>query len=203
MQTPVFVGRHKEIEQLNTVLKTVQGGSGSCVLISGDAGIGKSRLVAEIRASAERMDFETLIGRCFEQDRSFPFAPLIDMLRPFFAQSLKPDQLEVVGPIAPQLIKLLPELAFHYTVPPSVPLHDSEFQKRQLFEALISFFWRQAESLPHIAHCGRPALERSGQPGVLTSSGAAHRRQADSPPANLSRHPRSGWVVRAAGRDRS
>lgn len=146
--TSIFVGRREEVNKLAAILDSVQDGSGHCVLVSGEAGIGKSRLLAEIQVRAEHMDFEALAGRCFEQDRSFPYAPLVDMLRPFFGQSLTTDQLEVIGPIAPALIKLLPELTIHFSEPPFAPLVDPEIQERQLFEALTRFFWRQAESGP-------------------------------------------------------
>jgi predicted ATPase len=146
--TSIFVGRREEVNKLAAILDLVQDGSGHCVLVSGEAGIGKSRLLAEIQVRAEHMDFETLAGRCFEQDRSFPYAPLVDMLRPFFGQSLTTDQLEVIGPIAPALIKLLPELTIHFSEPPFAPLVDPEIQERQLFEELTRFFWRQVESGP-------------------------------------------------------
>jgi predicted ATPase len=78
--TPVFVGRNKEISQLATSLAVVQGGDRRCVLVSGEAGIGKSRLIAEIRTQAANCGFTTLTGRCFEQDRAYPYASLIEIL---------------------------------------------------------------------------------------------------------------------------
>jgi predicted ATPase len=157
--TPVFVGRREEVTQLNALLNIVRDGSGRCALITGEAGIGKSRLLAEIQIQAEHMDFEVLVGRCFEQDRSFPYAPLIDMLRPIFAQNLSADQFEAVGSFAAELIKLLPELAPHFSLPASTPLLDSEVEKRHLFDALTKFCWHQ-ESQPPLAHRRRPPLER-------------------------------------------
>jgi hypothetical protein len=85
--TPVFVGRSKEVSQLDDALAAIQAGAGRCVLVSGDAGIGKSRLIVETEVRTKTRGFTTLVGRCFEQDRSFFYAPLIDMLRPFFARA--------------------------------------------------------------------------------------------------------------------
>lgn len=146
--TSVFVGRRDELNQLGVVLNAVQGGGGQCVLVSGEAGIGKSRLLAEIKGQAKQLGFKLLNGRCFEQDRSFPYAPLVDMLRPFFAQSVASDYLDALGPLAPEIIKLLPELEPHLSVPISGSSLDSEIEKRQLFEGLTSFFWHQAEVGP-------------------------------------------------------
>ena len=50
-------------------------------MLTGEAGIGKSRLVAELRTRAAAERFVILEGHCFEQDISFPYAPWIDALR--------------------------------------------------------------------------------------------------------------------------
>ena len=81
--TSIFVGRREEINQLDAVLNAVLGGKGQCVLVSGEAGIGKSRLLAEVQGRATQSGFKPLNGRSFEQDRSFPYVPLVDMFRPF------------------------------------------------------------------------------------------------------------------------
>jgi predicted ATPase len=146
--TPVFVGRSEELRQLDNALAAVQGDAGRCVLVSGEAGIGKSRLIAEIQARANGRGFTTLAGRCFEQDRSFPYAPLIDMLRPFFARGPVADRLDALGPLAPELVKLLPELASHLSATgPSPPL-EAEVEQRRLFEALTNLFLHQAAAGP-------------------------------------------------------
>jgi predicted ATPase len=138
--TPVFVGRSEELRQLDHTLAAVQTGAGRCVLVSGEAGVGKSRLIAEIRSRAIDSGFTTLEGRCFEQDRSFPYAPLIDMLRPFLAQSPVSDRLDALGPLAAELVKLLPELASHLSVSQSAPPLEAEVEQRRLFEALTNLF---------------------------------------------------------------
>jgi DNA-binding CsgD family transcriptional regulator/tetratricopeptide (TPR) repeat protein len=146
--TPVFVGRSKEVSQLDDALAAIQAGAGRCVLVSGDAGIGKSRLIAETEAKTRPRGFTTLVGRCFEQDRSFPYAPLIDMLRPFFAQGAGANLLDALGPLATEVPKLLPELASWIPTPRSTPPLDSAVEKRRLFEALTGLFLRQSQAGP-------------------------------------------------------
>lgn len=48
--------------------------------MAGEAGIGKSRLTAEVRAHAETQGWQTVQGTCFERDVVLPYAPLIDLL---------------------------------------------------------------------------------------------------------------------------
>jgi predicted ATPase/DNA-binding CsgD family transcriptional regulator len=145
---PIFVGRTEELSRLENALDAVRVGAGRCVLVSGEAGIGKSRLIAEIRTRANSSGFTILAGGCFEQDRFFPYAPLIDMLRPFFAQGVNRDMLEGFGPRAAEIGKLLPELASQVIAPQFSPPLDTELEKRHLFEALTSLFLHQAEAEP-------------------------------------------------------
>ena len=146
--TPVFVGRNEELGQLTDALAAVQAGSGRCILVSGDAGVGKSRLIAEVDARARSRGFLSLAGRCFEQDRSFPYAPLIDMLRSFFAHDAGLDLFNALGPLAAELVKLLPELASEVAAPQVAPSVETNVDKRRLFEALTLLFLRQSETAP-------------------------------------------------------
>lgn len=143
--TPVLVGRSQELDQLENALAVAQG-DGRCVLVGGEAGIGKSRLLAELRGRAVERGFATLAGRCFEQDAAFPYAPLIDLLRTHFARQPAADILAVLGPQAPIIARLLPELALHLAEQPPMPA--AEADKRRLFAALAAFLWRQAEAEP-------------------------------------------------------
>lgn len=146
--TPIIVGRAKELGQLGAMLVAVQGGTGGCVLLSGEAGIGKSRLIAEIRAKATGSGFTVLEGRCFEQDRSFPYAPLLDMLRSLFAPGAASDRLNALGPLVSEVVKLLPELASHISTPPLTAWLEAEVEQRRLFEALTRLFVNLADARP-------------------------------------------------------
>ncbi len=76
--TPVLIGRLREMEILDQALHAVQNGTGRCIMLAGDAGIGKSRLAAEFSDRAIPVHFLILQGYCSEQDISFPYAPWID-----------------------------------------------------------------------------------------------------------------------------
>jgi hypothetical protein len=109
------------------------------VLIAGEAGVGKSRLVAEVRAHAERLGFLSLVGQCFEPDRVLPYAPWLDVLRTRFAgrpsEALAPE----VDATGPELVKLLPELATQLPgLAPTAPL-EPEQEQRRLVQALVQF----------------------------------------------------------------
>ncbi|HEY6407947.1 MAG TPA: AAA family ATPase [Ktedonobacteraceae bacterium] len=79
---PVLIGRTAYLASFERVVDQVGNGQRQTVLVSGEAGIGKSRLVAEARARIGQEQACFLQGACFEQDRSLPFAPLLDLLAP-------------------------------------------------------------------------------------------------------------------------
>src|SRR5262249_28672156 len=73
------------------------------VSLAGEAGIGKSRLAAEVAARAAEMGYRILKGRCFETDRSLPFAPLLDLLRSLVA-GRPTDEIVALFGEAPELV---------------------------------------------------------------------------------------------------
>jgi DNA-binding CsgD family transcriptional regulator len=146
--SPVLVGRIQEMDTLERALHSAQGGAGQCIVIAGEAGIGKSRLLSEICRRAEVERFLILRGYCFEQDAAFPYAPLVDALRTHLARCAPLEINERLGPFAPEIVKLVPEMALAFPdLQPSPPL-DPEAEKRRLFESLIGFFIRLAAMQP-------------------------------------------------------
>ena len=130
-------------------MQTVWQGKGQVVLLAGEAGVGKSRLVAEIRRSAMGDHLPILEGHCFEHDVVFPHAPLIDALRAFLGpgrdHTLGTMLTELLGPPAAELVKLLPELTLSIPNLHPTPALDPEAEKRRLFEALLQFLIRLSQ----------------------------------------------------------
>jgi transcriptional regulator with AAA-type ATPase domain/tetratricopeptide (TPR) repeat protein len=76
-----FVGRRRELELLWGRLESALRGQGQIVGITGEAGIGKSRLLHEFRRSLESRPITYREGQCLPYGRAIPFFPLLDMLR--------------------------------------------------------------------------------------------------------------------------
>ena len=130
-----LIGRNQELNTLEKVLGVVSRGSGCCILLTGEAGIGKSRLIEELKHQAASEKFTILQGNCFEQSLSFPYAPWIDALRAYFAPLDATQIKKLLGPLAPEFMKLLPELAL--LIPQIQPLPSLEpvAEKYRLFES--------------------------------------------------------------------
>jgi ATP/maltotriose-dependent transcriptional regulator MalT len=135
----MLVGRTREMQFLDQAFRTARNGEGRCVLLAGEAGIGKSRLAAEIRSRAANDRWIVLQGHCSEQDLSFPYAPWIDALRTFLARKDTAETGELLGPLASELVKLLPELSLLIPAIQPTPTLDPGAEKHRLFESLTRF----------------------------------------------------------------
>lgn len=109
--SPVFVGRAAELTVLAEVTERVAEGAAGFVVIGGEAGVGKARLVEEVALRAQSAGLRVLYGRCVELGAAgLPFASLLDALREL-VRSTPPGELDaVLGPGRRQLARLLPEL---------------------------------------------------------------------------------------------
>ncbi|MBV8562558.1 MAG: AAA family ATPase, partial [Actinobacteria bacterium] len=76
-----LVGRSRELGLGREALEGLRAGRGGILVVSGDAGIGKSRLLSELRAIAERDGTRWLEGRCVSYGESLPYWPFRDLLR--------------------------------------------------------------------------------------------------------------------------
>jgi tetratricopeptide (TPR) repeat protein len=81
--TGVFIGRARELGELERALETAQAGTGATVLVAGEAGIGKTRLASELARRARGAGFEVLVGRSIDLvGTELPYQPFAEALRP-------------------------------------------------------------------------------------------------------------------------
>ncbi len=146
MSVPCLVGRTSQLTTLQLLAEQAKCGKGHLVLISGEAGIGKSRLVAEGKTSITRQGFLLLQGNCFPPDLTYPYAALLDLLRTLFASHPPKPLADELERLAYDLFPLLPELVPAQINPP-LSL-EPEQEKRRLFAVLANFFLHLAESSP-------------------------------------------------------
>ena len=77
---PQFQGREREMKALREILRETGHGTGRVVLVSGEAGIGKSQVLEEFQADARVQGMRVLTGRCYENGGT-PFGPFLEALR--------------------------------------------------------------------------------------------------------------------------
>ena len=103
MLCPVLISRDAELRQLVGALDAAQAGQGSVVFLTGDAGVGKSRLAREVCDRASERGFHVVSGRAVESATPLPFRPVTEAL-------MKIARTESI-PHAPEIDDYLPALA--------------------------------------------------------------------------------------------
>jgi len=87
-----LVGREKELAFLHDCWQGAEAGQGGLVLISGEAGVGKTRLLDEFANRLRWQGVRTLLGRCYEFERALPYQPVAEALRAVLP-TLSPPEL--------------------------------------------------------------------------------------------------------------
>ena len=140
-----LVARAAEWETLWSALERAATGESAALVVAGEAGVGKSRLVEELGRAAESEGMRVLVGRCVDiGDGELPYAPITAALRRLLA-SLSPEEVEAVfGPDRTVLARLVPGLAEtddHAGDP-------AAFAKARLFELVLRALGRLGERAP-------------------------------------------------------
>ncbi len=105
---PVLVGRDQELGVLRSALDRLATGHGTTLVVLGEAGVGKSRLVREAAADAGARRVPVLIGRAVGRDRPNALRPLAEALFSHLRRS-GPPQAPELAPFRPILGRLIPE----------------------------------------------------------------------------------------------
>ncbi|MCG5471578.1 AAA family ATPase [Micromonospora sp. LAH09] len=142
----VLVGRHREIAALRGALGRARAGEPTAVLVGGEAGVGKTRLLEEFGGSATVGGARVLVGQCLELgEAGLPFAPFAAALRAV----LRADGPEVFAGYEAEFAPLLPELGRASAAlagPRAVPLSDAP--RGYLFDLVAELFQRLADARP-------------------------------------------------------
>ncbi len=142
--SPILVGRTDHLAKLCLLVDEAKNSMGHIARISGEAGIGKSRLVAETKAYAATQGFLLLQGQCFPADHNCPYAPLLDLLRSLLASHPSALIVTAIQTLAHDIFPLLPELVSGLTLSQLEP----EQEKRRLFTVLATFFDYLSTQMP-------------------------------------------------------
>lgn len=132
------VGRELELARLTECWCAAAGGSPALLLISGEAGIGKTRLAGELVDLAARTGGQVLSARCYETERSLLLQPVVEALGRHAARA-NPDVLRAAArDWAEPLAALVPEIGAILDRPPEQ--HDrGDVTQRRAYEAIARY----------------------------------------------------------------
>jgi class 3 adenylate cyclase/tetratricopeptide (TPR) repeat protein len=140
-----YVGRRAELDALAARWDLARRGEGQVAFVSGEAGLGKSRLVHEFRHRSEDHDFTWITGRCSSYGVEVSYLPIVDMLRDGFRLETTDSDAEIATKLEAGLQRNgvdpshLPYLRHLLSVEPDtspVFADDPQLRKAKIFEAL-------------------------------------------------------------------
>lgn len=130
--TPPLAGRRAKLGRLRELWEDP--GGRRLVVVSGEAGIGKTRLAAELASTARDAGALVLHGHC-DEGVAIPYQPFSEALRPYAAAIGAGELAAALGRLTPELARLLPELAER---PGEARGGDAETQRYALFESIAA-----------------------------------------------------------------
>jgi predicted ATPase len=159
--SPITVGRDAELARIDVAREQAGTGRPVIVLVRGEAGIGKSRLVADAMDRARAAGSPILHGACLDlTGEGLPYLPFVEALRKF-VRTTPPDRaIELLGPARAELGPLIPEVAAlaqhvepggHDAAEPLPDRPDSTVDRARLFERILGFLGRLGAEAPAVA----------------------------------------------------
>jgi tetratricopeptide (TPR) repeat protein len=135
-----FVGRDNEYGRFLGLIARLTTGSGHVVLLQGEAGIGKSRLMFEVAGYAQQRNLPTLVTNCYEIEHSIAYQPIIDLVTQACAAAPE-ARLRMIAPILlAEIAALVPAMAERLTDLPALSADFPEARQARLFHALVQLF---------------------------------------------------------------
>jgi predicted ATPase len=138
LASPTLVGRLQELQTLEAARGRATDAEPAVVLLGGEAGVGKTRLIAELTARCAAEGMWVLAGGCVPVgDGALPYAPVVGALRALVADIGVATVRELIGPSWPEVARLLPVLG-----PPDSSRPSDQAAQARLFELLLGLLGR-------------------------------------------------------------
>jgi len=128
-----LIGRTSERERITAAWQSASAGRPQLLVLSGEAGIGKTRLAEALLTDVGRQGIATAIAHCYAVEGELAYTPVVTWLR---SEALRPALAALDAVWLTEVARLLPELLLERPgLPPPSPLRE-DWQRQRLFEAL-------------------------------------------------------------------
>ncbi|MGH8983169.1 MAG: BTAD domain-containing putative transcriptional regulator [Acidimicrobiia bacterium] len=146
---PRLVGRAEPLARLEAALAAVVGGQGRVTLVSGEAGIGKTRLVEELAGRAIEHGATVAWGRCVESEAVAPLSPWVQIAEDLLGSDWVPRLAELLGPDEAVLPQVVPGVALDER-PPAPAVADLAAARFRVYDTAVTGVARLAEQEPRV-----------------------------------------------------
>jgi tetratricopeptide (TPR) repeat protein len=131
-----LVAREQELAQSRELWKRATAGEGQVLLVSGEPGIGKSRLVRELLTQVQVAGAWALLGECYAEGGE-PYAPFVQIVDRVLGDGAGED-LDLPAPVLADLLALAPALRLRYPAVPPNPTLEPQSEQQRLFESMVA-----------------------------------------------------------------
>ena len=147
-----FIGRDKEVAEIQRRMNHALGGECQFVLIGGDTGTGKSRLAMELMNLARVRKLHVFHGRFFEEDRNAPYQGFLEIYQDYFRSiAKKPSDAVDLSDIASDLVTIFPELAEVESLNIDAPADPKKIVDRTyIFDLIAASLLRLSRQTPFV-----------------------------------------------------
>ena len=142
------VGRSQELDRVRELLGRAKRGEGVFLFFSGEAGVGKSRMIQEAERIAADDGFNVLKGHCSNMESPPPFQPALEQIEQSARQLGPAAMRRSMGDNAAEISRLMPELKQQYDDIPAYPTLPPEQERRYLLHGMAEFVARGAARKP-------------------------------------------------------
>ena len=149
VSSPTLVGRREELASIRAVVADIGEGRPQVIVIGGESGAGKTRLVDEATAELGA-GVRVLRGHCLAYGAGLPYLPFAEIIRELVRELGPSDLKTLLGPAGGELSQLVPELGDVAGASASSPRGGSELQRLRLFESVLRVVERVAQDRPTV-----------------------------------------------------
>ena len=144
----LLLGRDREMTALRAALASASRGRGRLVLLSGEAGIGKTRLADALAVEARDQGIRVAWGRCWEAGGAPVYWPWLQAARSLLRDVESADLRRLIGPDGSHIAQVLPEVRDLLPELPELPHDESERARFQLFDSFSRLLRNAARDGP-------------------------------------------------------
>ncbi len=145
----MLVGRDADLTELDRAFGEAAAGRPSIVVVSGEAGIGKSRLIAELCARVRAGGGRAVVGGCLDLGEGLPYLPFVEALRGLARSVDKAELDRLLGPARGDFSRVVPELIPPEAVDPGLPA-EPPIPPGRLYEGVIGLLGRVGRVAPAV-----------------------------------------------------
>jgi class 3 adenylate cyclase/tetratricopeptide (TPR) repeat protein len=148
LQRTPFVGRTHQMSRLSAKLEEACNGQGSIVMLVGEPGMGKTRILEEFADLARQRGARVLRGACYDGEWQAPYGPFAELIADYASNAETAELKAVLGNGAPTLARIAPSLHRQLNNIPEPARLDKDEERFRLLDSVSQFLIALSQRAP-------------------------------------------------------